>query len=198
MKSILSKPSFFNPWIAAIVVAVMQTAIIGYMIESRASILRNGKDVVLKTVPVDPRDLLRGDYVVLSYEISSIQADKLVDKPPTEETDAQLSVRLSQGEDGFWHVKEAAFGTLEPRDDGSVIAKSQPFYFYPQVGNVDVPLSIEYGIERYYVPEGEGKPLEEARNAEALSVTARVDDAGRMQIRTISIDGKPLYEEPLY
>jgi uncharacterized membrane-anchored protein len=198
MKTWLSKPSFFNPWIAAIVVAVLQTAILGYMIESRASILRNGKDVVLKTVPVDPRDLLRGDYVVLSYDISSIPVDKLVDKPPTEETDAQLSVRLSQGEDGFWHVAEAAFGALEAREDGSVIAKTQPFYFYPQSGSVDALLSVEYGIERYYVPEGEGKPLEEARNAEALSVMARVDESGRMQIRTISIDGKPLYEEPLY
>ncbi len=198
MKGLFSKPSFFNPWIAAIVVAALQTAILGYMIESRASILRDGKDVVLKTVPVDPRDLLRGDYVVLSYEISSIPADKLVDKPPTQETDAQLSVRLSQGDDGFWHIAEAAFGTLEARDDGTVIAKSQPFFYYPQIGNVDVPLTVEYGIERYYVPEGQGKMLEEARNAEALSVAARVDDAGRMQIRTISIDGKPLYEEPLY
>ncbi|MDQ0320217.1 putative membrane-anchored protein [Pararhizobium capsulatum DSM 1112] len=198
IKGLLSKPSFFNPWVAAVIVAVMQTAILGYMIESRASILREGKDVVLKTVPVDPRDLLRGDYVVLSYEISSIPFDKLVDKPPTEEADAQLSVRLSQGADGFWTVAEAAFGALEARDDGTVIAKSQPFYFYPQPGNVEVPLSVEYGIERYYVPEGEGKVLEEARNAQALSVAARVDTAGRMQIRTISIDGKPLDEEPLY
>ncbi|WP_075288904.1 GDYXXLXY domain-containing protein [Pararhizobium arenae] len=198
MRTFLSKPSFFSPWIAAIVVAALQTGVIGYMIESRASILRSGRDVVLKTVPVDPRDLLRGDYVVLSYEISSIPADKFVDKPPTEETDAQVSVRLSQGGDGFWHVAEAAFGTLPQRDDGTVVARSQPFYFYPQTGNIEAPLSVEYGIERYYVPEGEGKPLEEARNADALSVTARVDESGRMQIRTISIDGKPLYDEPLY
>ena len=48
------------------------------------------------------------------------------------------------------------------------------------------------------MPEGEGRVLEEARNASALAVTASVDDGGRMQIRVISIDGKPLYEEPLY
>jgi len=48
------------------------------------------------------------------------------------------------------------------------------------------------------VPEGEGRVLEEARNASALAVTASASGDGRMQIRLISIDGKPLYEEPLY
>ena len=196
MKAFLSKPAILNVWVCAIIVAALQTAILGYMIESRATILRNGHDVVLQTVPVDPRDLLRGDYVILSYDISSIPLDKLVDKLPEEETDAQLSVRLAKADDGFWHVKEAAFGTLLPLEDGTVVARTQPFYFYPQPAGSQTSLSVEYGIERYYVPEGQGKPLEEARNAQALSVTASVSDAGTMQIRTISIDGKPLYEEP--
>ena len=57
---------------AALVAALLQTAVLGFMVESRASILRSGTDVRLKTLPVDPRDLLRGDYVILSYGISSI------------------------------------------------------------------------------------------------------------------------------
>lgn len=186
-----------RPLFAAILVAVLQTAFLGYMIESRASILRNGVDVVLKTVPVDPRDLLRGDYVILSYDVSSIPADKVTGGFPSEATDAQLSVRLEKQPDGFWDVAEASFGVLAPKE-GSVIARSAPFYFYPAADSPQSSLNVDYGIERYYVPEGEGKVLEEARNASALSVTARVDDEGRMQIRLIAIDGKPLYEEPLY
>jgi uncharacterized membrane-anchored protein len=182
---------------AAILVAVLQTAFLGYMIESRASILRNGVDVVLKTVPVDPRDLLRGDYVILSYDISTIPADKVTGGFPTEATDAQLSVRLEKQLDGFWGVAEASFSALAPKD-GTVIARSAPFYFYPAPDSQQASLNVDYGIERYYVPEGEGKVLEEARNASALSVTARVDDDGRMQIRLIAVDGKPFYEEPLY
>ena len=49
------------PLVAAIVAAALQTAVLGYMVESRASILRNGADIKLKTLPVDPRDLLRGE-----------------------------------------------------------------------------------------------------------------------------------------
>ncbi|WP_455271739.1 GDYXXLXY domain-containing protein [Rhizobium herbae] len=186
-----------RPLFAAVLVALLQTAFLGYMIESRASILRNGVDVVLKTVPIDPRDLLRGDYVILSYDISTIPADKVTGGFPTEATDAQLSVRLAKQEDGFWGVAEASFGALAPKE-GSVIARSAPFYFYPAPDSPQSALRVDYGIERYYVPEGEGKVLEEARNASALSVTVRVDDDGRMQIRLIAIDGKPLYEEPLY
>ncbi|CAN7518367.1 GDYXXLXY domain-containing protein [Pararhizobium sp. LjRoot255] len=186
-----------RPLIAAIVVALLQTAFLGYMIESRASILRNGIDVVLKTVPVDPRDLLRGDYVILAYDISTIAAGKFTGGFPTEATDAQIAVRLEKQPDGFWGVSEASFGPLVPKD-GSVIALSAPFYFYPAPDNPPSSLNVEYGIERYYVPEGEGRVLEEARNASALAVTASVDGVGRMQIRLISIDGKSLYEEPLY
>lgn len=193
----MSGNPILRPLIAAIVVALLQTAFLGYMIESRASILRNGVDVVLKTVPVDPRDLLRGDYVILAYDISTIPADKITGGFPTEATDAQISVRLEKQPDGFWGVSAASFGPLAPKD-GSVVARSAPFYFYPTPDSPPSSLNVEYGIERYYVPESEGRVLEEARNASALAVTARVDDDGRMQIRLISIDGKPLYEEPLY
>lgn len=193
----MSNNPLIRPLFAAVFVALLQTTFLGYMIESRASVLRNGVDVVLKTVPVDPRDLLRGDYVILAYDISTIPADKLTGGFPAEATDAQLSVRLEKQSDGFWGIAEASFAELAPKD-GSVIARSSPFYFYPTPDSPPSSLNVEYGIERYYVPEGEGKVLEEARNASALSVTVGVDDSGVMQIRSIAIDGKPLYEEPLY
>jgi uncharacterized membrane-anchored protein len=37
------------------------------MIESRAAILRDGTEIVLQVEPIDPRDLMRGDYVRLQY-----------------------------------------------------------------------------------------------------------------------------------
>lgn len=191
-----AKP-LIRPLFAALIILLLQTGILANMIESRVSILRDGSDVLLKTVPVDPRDLLRGDYVILSYDISVIPADKLTGAIPTEPTDAQLSVRLKPGEDGFFTVTQASFEPLAA-EAGSVIARSLPFMYYPSPEGPQPSIQVDYGIERYYVPEGEGLVLEEARNIGALSVTARVDAAGRMQIRLMSKDGKPLYEEPLY
>ena len=51
---------------AAIAVAALQIGFLSWNIASRASVLRNGQEVLLKVEPIDPRDLLRGDYVRLA------------------------------------------------------------------------------------------------------------------------------------
>ena len=35
--------------------------------------LAKGEEVILKVIPYDPRDFLRGDYVTLNYEINNIE-----------------------------------------------------------------------------------------------------------------------------
>lgn len=189
------KSRWLNPMIAALLVAGVLTAALGYMIESRASILRNGREVLLKTVPVDPRDLLRGDYVILSYDISRLQPELFKGDLPAQADEALLYVRLERQTDGFWSATEASFQPLPERGD-SVVLRSQPFSYYPS--SPPSAVSVDYGIERFYVPEGEGRVLEEARNAQALSVSVRVDQKGQAQIREIAIDGAPVYQEPLY
>ena len=51
--------------------------LLGAMIGHRALILRDGAEVRLAIVPVDPRDLFRGDYVVLTYEIGELRLDRI-------------------------------------------------------------------------------------------------------------------------
>jgi uncharacterized membrane-anchored protein len=190
-----AKTRWLNPLLAALLVAGVQTAALGYMIESRASILRSGRDVLLKTVPVDPRDLLRGDYVILSYDISRLQPELFKGDTPKQSEEAKVYVRLERQLNGFWAATEASFAPLSPAGD-SVVLRSLPFTYYPSSALSSV--NVEYGIERFYVPEGEGRTLEEARNAEALSVNIRVDAKGKAQIREIAVNGSPVYEEPLY
>lgn len=181
----------------AAAIALLQTVILGYMVESRAAILRNGSDVLLKSIPVDPRDLLRGDYVILNYDISSIPATVITGDWPKAAVRTRLTVRLVPQPDGFFAVTEAAFGPLMEMP-GSVLIRSQPFDFQGTRLTGDERLNVDYGIERYYVPEGEGRVLEQARNAELLSVAAKVSASGTAQIRTLLLNGKPVYQEPLY
>ena len=51
-----------NPLLAAIICSVVLVGTLVLMIQGRAAILREGTEIVLKTAPVDPRDLMRGDY----------------------------------------------------------------------------------------------------------------------------------------
>ncbi len=61
--------------------ALIQVALIGLMVYDRVRVLREGSEVTLQTRPVDPRDFLRGDYVVLNYEITNLPAGALKDAP---------------------------------------------------------------------------------------------------------------------
>ena len=181
--------------ISAIVIAGLQTLILGTIIQSRASILRDGAEVLLKTAPVDPRDFLRGDYVVLNYDISSVPVRTIAGGIPAEPGERTLWVRLKKQQDGFWTIVESSFQTLPPQPE-TVILRSQPFYSSGPSAVENI--RVEYGIERYYVPEGEGKPIEEARNDGNVAISVRVSPSGSAQIRSLLVDGKPVYEEPLY
>lgn len=113
--------------------------------------------MLLKTAPVDPRDFLRGDYVVLNYDISSVPVQTVSGGIPAEAGERVLWVRLKKQEDGFWTVIRSSFHELPPQPE-TVILRSQPFYSGGLAAGDS--MRVEYGIERYYVPEGEGKPIE--------------------------------------
>ncbi|SCB26250.1 GDYXXLXY domain-containing protein [Rhizobium lusitanum] len=188
-------------WIAAIIVAALQTAVLGYMVGERAWGLRSGVEVILKTAPVDPRDLLRGDYVTLNYDISRVPVSTLVGGPPKESLNNQvLSVRLKKQDDGYWGIVESSFATLDAKTD-TVVLKSLPFDYVSYGDLADTSqatIAVTYGIERYYVPEGQGHDIENARNDSRVAIAARVSSDGAAHIRSLLLDGKSVYEEPLY
>lgn len=185
------------PLVAAIVVAAAMTAHLGWVVEHRASILRNGTEVVLRTVPIDPRDLLRGDYVVLSYGISSLPPERILGREEKAPPKSPLWVRLERpSPEDDWAVAEAALRPLEHRE-GSVVIRSLPLYL-DDLATRRFPYFVSYGIERFYVPEGEGRPIEDARTELRVSVAVRVSESGEAQIRALLIDGEPVYNEPLY
>src|SRR3989338_4758329 len=61
-----------------ILVAIIWIVLIGGFVAVKEYTLKTGQEVLLKTTPVDPRDLFRGDYVVLRYDISNIPRKKVV------------------------------------------------------------------------------------------------------------------------
>lgn len=182
-------------WIAAVALALLQTAILLFVIISHATILRTGAEVLLKTAPVDPRDLLRGDYVILNYDISHVSVTTLVGARPATDGERTLSVRLQKQANGYWGIAESSFEPL-PAETDTVVLKTQPFDYRP---SADVTtIGVDYGIENFYIPEGEGHHLEQAPADGALAVAVRVSASGTAQIKTLLLDGKPVYDEPFY
>ncbi len=57
--------------------------------------------------------------------------------------------------------------------------------------------SIAYGLESYFVPQGEGRRIETTPKAR-IEVVAAVAGDGTAAIKRLLIDGKLVYAEPPY
>lgn len=185
--------------LAAVLLALAQIAFLSWIIAGRAAILRNGQEVLLKVEPIDPRDLLRGDYVRLGYEIRNVPVKIVANAPAGEFTIAEhpIFVRLGKDADGYWRPRSASLD--EPAGT-------------PPEGEVDIrgstaarwtlkpedSFSVTYGIERYYVPEGEGRAIETDMRERPFGILAAVAADGTSQIKVLMDGETRLYEEPLY
>lgn len=179
-----------------IIVALLQSGALYAMVEQRASILRSGTDVILLSEPIDPRDFLRGDYVTLSYDISNISADKIIGNRPEAGDRADIYITLVKGADERWGFAGASWQARTDLKPNEVQLRGRtPNYAYFASDNTH---HVNYGIERYYVPEGEGLAIEEQQRERKIDVVVAVSNDGNAQIRALRSDGKVLYEEPLY
>jgi uncharacterized membrane-anchored protein len=179
--------------------ALIQVALIAAMVADRVEILRTGTEVMLQTRPIDPRDFLRGDYVVLGYDISTVSAGELKDQP-ADGRGATVFVKLAPNSDGFYqavsaHAAPVAVNAPEVLIRGHVTSgincgrNARAFCDR---------LQMRYNLEKYFVPEGEGLKLEQARNQRKLTIVAAVTPEGRAAIKRLLIDGAPVYEEPWF
>lgn len=172
------------------IVALLQTAVPGWMIYDRISLLDSGREIVLDVVPFDPRSLFRGDYVILTYPVSRLDLEAL------------------EGDDEF-ERGETVFVTL--RRDGAASWRAESVWkTYPSGAGAEkvvlrgtarpagTELRVEYGIGSYFVPEGEGRALERQVRAQTLQVLAAVAPDGEAAIKGLLIDGELRYEEPLF
>ena len=176
------------------IAAVIQLALVAAMVIDRASVLREGKEITLQTRPVDPRDFLRGDYVVLSYDITSIPAGELK-RERSKDRSPVVFVKLAPQLDGFYNAVSAHLEPV-PVSGNEVLIRGR-ILNWRYCGNCD-NFTISYGLEKFFVPEGDGRELENARNQRKLTVVAAVTPSGRAAIKRLLLDGKPVYDEPLF
>jgi uncharacterized membrane-anchored protein len=179
--------------------AAIQIALIAMMVYDRVRILREGTEVTLQTRPVDPRDFLRGDYVILNYAITNLPAGALKDTP-SKGRGTPVFVKLVRKPDGF-HEAASVHAAPVPVADGEALIRGRVVggaVCGPDRWRFCETLHINYGIERYFVPQDEGKEIERSRNQGQVSVVAAVTPAGRAAIKRLLLGGKPVYDEPMF
>ena len=122
--------------------------------------LTYGDDVALLTVPVDPRDLLYGDYVTLRYEIEEVPKNEIspaiLKKIDNWSNSNRLKVYGNLVQQGDIYVLDS-LSDKKPRGSVYLTGKLSG-YDYQNVDGVNVH-SVDFGLERYYVPENTEKNL---------------------------------------
>lgn len=151
--------------------------------------LRVGQVILLETQPVDPRDLLRGDYLRLNYKISDVPRERFFAPPPAGELPAGTRVFVAvvpTGTNRLCEVARASTVRFSPAANEVLLhGKTTPGWL-----NRADSVHVEYGIEQYFVAEGTGRP------GGKLTVQAAVSKSGHANIKEVFVDGIP-YDEAM-
>lgn len=146
--------------------------VVGGLILTQERILKQGETTILETRPVDPRDLFRGEYVILRY---AIETGEVIEREISMLPDGYpVYLKLVEDERGIGRVERVT--TRDPKinieegdeaDDDDLWVRGE----------------MEYGrvrfrsLEQFYVPEGAGGQIEQLRNDLHVEVSLRDGEA---------------------
>lgn len=145
-----------------------------------ALVLRLGTEVTLAARPVDPRDLFRGDYLALSFEIEKVPA-KLFPSGELTPVGSEWFVSLEE-RGGVWVPSRVTAA----REDGPCL-KGRVIVVSTSRESGETSAVMDYGtnMRRFYVREGTGEALEKAAAKSGLRARVRLW-RGEAAIRSVS------------
>ena len=168
-----------------------QLAIIAAGPAEKMVVRQTGKEIRIRTVPVDPYDAFRGYYIDLNYEISS--PPEYVFEKHADHASKLIYTILERGEDGVWNSVGWKHKFPTETAEGQIVIRGR------ETGDRWQP--IKYGIEKYFLPEErrheieakvqrtwqtEGNVVGERRRG--ILVDVAVDKQGRSSILRLIID----------
>lgn len=183
--------------------ALLQTGLLTQMVVGQVRLLNSPIEAVLKTRPVDPRDIFRGDYVILNYEIENLRSDHVsIEKGLKPGEEVYLTLNLTTP-----YATPVALSATAPKslaNDQAVIRAKLNW-----TDNGEQPVTdtdcitcanafLELPVDSYFVPEGTGTEIEEYRDERALGVIVALNENGDAAIKGLMMDGEKIYETPLF
>jgi uncharacterized membrane-anchored protein len=163
-----------------ILVLALQCAWIGYTVATQERALATGKVILLETRRVDPRDLLRGDYLILTYKISDLPTNLF--SPPVKKdlpAGTKVFVALAPDTNQFYEVTHASTNALTSSADEILLRGTVGWNQWSTN-----TIHIDYGIENYFVGEGAGNPTGK------LTAQIVVPASGRASIKQVLVNGR--------
>jgi uncharacterized membrane-anchored protein len=186
---------------------VVCLAILGGMMVGHAWPLWAGRTVLLRTRPVDPRDLFRGEFVRLDTPATRLFLVREGRTTPP----GYLPVRGL----GAWARRpggpdaplprrgEAVFVQLERREatgeyeaasiNDDLVAGAINLRGRIRRSSSDGTVHVDYGLDAFYMQEGTARPVEHALvEGRHVQMEVAVASSGRARIRMLLVDGTPV------
>ena len=172
--------------------------ILSGMIVGHAWPLWTGRVVTMKVVPVDPRDLFRGEYVHLDTAATQLYRDgSAIAAPPSRAVVRPLDRVFEEARRGsIVYVQLAA----TPSGDYAPVSVSADraagaFNLRGRVTYASDPrvLYVDYGLDAFYMQEGSARRVEQAIGQQRnVQMQVAIASSGRARIKTLLIDGVPV------
>jgi len=132
-----------------------------------------GQSILVQVVPVDPRDLLSGQYINLNYKFTRVSP---LTPPGATLTPGDTIYVVLMPEGKFYVPRSAAVTRPTDVKAGDVVIK----------GVIGDWSRAGFGIERYYVPEKTETPSQRD-----ITVLLRVGDDHEPRIEKVFVKDKP-------
>jgi len=151
---------------------VLQLLVLTGMLAKANYPLWFGNEIRVKTVPVDPRSLFRGNYARLNYEMSRLPK-ALFDEGLLLRPGVTVYVRLKQGDNQLYQLADAS---LTPPSDG--------VFLKGRISNSHAPYRVKYGIEAFFAPKEKALKLERELRKTGVAVLM-VTDGGSVTLKDV-------------
>ncbi|GAB1264080.1 GDYXXLXY domain-containing protein [Aurantivibrio infirmus] len=148
----------------AILVILLQLGVLAYMAAHREYIRSTGEIVYFRTMPLDPRDPFRGDFVRLRYDINSISKRHWPERGDNIQKDDVVYTSLLRDPNNV--AKFVSVSTSKPESNSNenkndlFIKGRADFNWRFQQANT---IGVRYGIEQFFVQQGVGLDIEKYR-----------------------------------
>ncbi len=157
-------------------VILLQTGILAMIYINAQIPLWTGSPILLKTRPVDPRSLFRGNYALLNYDISRIPAQE-INTLRTPRRNERVYVSLTPGPNQVYTYQGVSF---EKPESGTYIRGRIQNNGRRTMGSY----RIRYGIEAYFAPKEKALALEHKLRTSAVA-NIYITDSGKPALEGI-------------
>lgn len=131
-------------WILIVLNLLILLVYFNFSVSKKERILKDGRLVLLELAPVDPRSLMQGDYMSLSYAIADLESDKKIPKR------GFCVIKLDSNQ----VAKRVRF-----QKDKSPLSQNEYLIEYTAPNQ----WSVNIGAESYFFQEGEAEKFEKAK-----------------------------------